>query len=324
MNSAMRGAHALALAFACAAGSAMAQSARDAAAVLSRAYAATQSLSYTGTFVFQHGGRSETSRITRRASATGDIERLEILDGTPREVIRTQDGVRCFLPQAQTVKIGHRDATRSFPALLPAQLDELLHHYTVQLGPLDRVAGRACQSVALQPKDDVRYGYALCADEASGLLLRAITLSETDVPVEQFTFTQLSIGEVRPEAVEPQPATRSWRVEEASVRPADLKAEGWRIDSDLPGFQKIVEVVRVSEARKPIRQVVFSDGLAAVSVFIESARGRPEPMMRGAVNMGGINIYVREVEDYVVTVVGETPAASVRRLAEQVRYQRPQ
>jgi len=50
------------------------------------------------------------------------------------------------------------------------------------------------------------------------MLLRSITLNENDVPVEQFTFTQLEVGDVLPQAVEPQHATRSWRIEEATVR----------------------------------------------------------------------------------------------------------
>lgn len=324
MKGAVLGAHALVLSLAWAAGSASAQTTHEARALLSRIYEATQTLSYTGTFVFQYGQRSETSRVTRRASTAGNVERLEVLDGAPREIVRTKDGVRCYLPKSRTLKIGRRGAARGFPALLPAQLDALLRHYSVALGPMDRVAERACQTLALQPKDTLRYGYELCADNESGMLLRAITLSEANVPVEQFSFTQLTIGEVRAEAVEPPQAPRSWRVEEASVRPANLEAEGWRIESDLPGFQKIVEVMRVSPERHPIGQVVYSDGLAAVSVFVEAARERRQPVAIGAVNVGGINIYVREVGDHVVTVVGETPAASVRLIAERVRYQRPQ
>jgi sigma-E factor negative regulatory protein RseB len=271
------GSGALALSLACTAGSAIAQTAaQDGRAWLHKIYQATQELSYTGTFVYQHDGRSETSRVTRLASPQGDIERLE-----------------------------------------------LLTHYQVRLGAMDRVAGRACQRVSLHPRDNYRYGYELCADQATGMLLRSITLSEANLPIEQFTFTQLEVGEVRPEAVAPQHATEAWRVEEASVRPANLEAEGWRVDADLPGFHKIVEVERVLREREPVGQLVYSDGLAAVSVFIEPAGGRRESLRLGAASIGGINIFVREVEDHIVTVVGEAPAASVRRIADHVRYERP-
>ena len=41
-------------------------------------------------------------------------------------------------------------------------------------------------------------------------------------------------------------------------------------------------------------------------------------------NLGAINIYTREVANHLVTVVGETPAASVRRIADRVEFKRPQ
>lgn len=321
---AARSGRAIALSIACAAGSAIAQTApEDGRAWLERIYEATRTLSYTGTFVYQHDRRSETSRVTRLASAQGNIERLEVLDGEPREIVRSKDGVRCYLPQSRTLKVDHHDVSRRFPTMLPEQLTDLLKHYAVRVGAQDRVAGRTCRTISLQPKDHYRYGYELCADLATGMLLRSITFNEGQVPVEQFTFTQLEVGEVRPEAVEPQHATRSWRVEEASVRPADLGAEGWRVDADLPGFHKIVEVVRVLRERARVGQLVYSDGLAAVSVFIEPADGQSGSMPRGAAALGGVNIFVREVEGHIVTVVGEAPASSVRRIADRVRYEPP-
>ena len=80
-----------ALLFWAAAGLAQAQGAPEALDWLRKIYQATEKLSYTGTFVYQQGERTETSRITRRADASGGVERLEVLDGLPREVVRTRD-----------------------------------------------------------------------------------------------------------------------------------------------------------------------------------------------------------------------------------------
>ena len=70
--------------------------------------------------------------------------------------------------------------------------------------------------------------------------------------------------------------------------------------------------------------MVYSDGIAAVSVFIEPLQGRTEPVRPGLAVIGAINIYTREVANHVVTVVGEAPAGSVRRIADTVEYRRPQ
>ena len=97
----------------------------DAVHWLSKIYQATQNLSYSGTFVYQQGNHSETSRIVRRVAPQGSVEKLEALDGAPREVLRTEDEVKCYLPGRRTVKIDRRGDRRAFPALLPAQIDAL-------------------------------------------------------------------------------------------------------------------------------------------------------------------------------------------------------
>jgi sigma-E factor negative regulatory protein RseB len=283
---------------------------------------ATQKLSYTGTFVYQQGTRSETSRITRYVDGrTGDIERLEVLDGVPREIVRTRDTVKCYLPDSRVVKIDRRTPDRSFPALLPEKSAALARHYDISLGETRRIAGFDCQAVVLTPKDNLRYGYRLYADMASGMLLKAVTFDAAGGSVEQFTFTQLAIGNVTRDMVKPRHAARAWRVEDAAASPARLT--GWGLSAELPGFHKIVELKRRMGESKPVGQVVYSDGLAAVSVFIEPLQGRRDVVRTGLASMGAIHIYTREVANHMVTVVGEAPAASVQRIADAVEYRQP-
>src|SRR3954465_1736325 len=234
---------------------------------------ATRSLSYSGTFVYQQNGRSETSRITRYAA--GDVEKLEVLDGLPREIVRDKDIVRCYLPEAKVVKVERRTPDRSFPALLPERINALARHYDIALGEERRISGFNCQAVKLTPKDNLRYGYHLYADRASGMLVGAVTVDSSGNQIEQFMFTQLAIGAVNPEMVKPRQATSGWRVEDAEAAPAQLT--GWGLSSELPRFHKVVELKRRMGESKPVGQLVYSDGLAAVSVFIEPLEARREP-----------------------------------------------
>ena len=284
---------------------------------LRKIHDATQKLSYSGTFVYQNGARSETSRIVRY----GDIEKVEIMDGVPREIVRTKDTVRCYLPGSKVVKVDRR-TERGFPALVPDRIGALTRHYDVSLGETRRIAGYDCRAVVLTPKDNLRYGYRLYADKASGMLLRAVTVDTNGEPVEQFTFTELKLGGVTRDMVKPSHASRSWRVEDADAAPTRLA--GWGLSSELPGFQKVVELKRRLGDSRSAGQVVYSDGLAAVSVFIESLEGRSDPVRTGLASMGAIHIYTREVANHMVTVVGEAPAASVQRIANAVEYRRPQ
>ena len=317
---------ALALALVAACGLAQAQTGQtgaEALDLLQRIHQATQRLSYTGTFVYQQGNRSETSRIARIADASGGIERMEVLDGVPREVVRTREGVRCYLPDTQTVKVERASAQRDFPSILPDRLSDLSRHYVITRGGNARIAGFDCESVVLTSRDDLRYGYVLWADVPTGMLLRARTVNENGETVEQFSFTQLQIGPVARDKVKPKHVTKNWRIEDSAATPADLALAGWTVRADLPGFRKIGEVRRKRESIQ-VGQIVYSDGLAAVSVFIEPlAQGR-EAVRTGLSAVGPTHIYTREVANHLVTVVGETPAASVRRIADRVEYKRPQ
>ena len=112
------------------------------------------------------------------------------------------------------------------------------------------------------------------------------------------------------------------RIENAGAAPARLA--GWSLASELPGFQKITELKRrLGDPGRAAGQMVFSDGLAAVSVFIEPLESRRERTATGLASMGAIHIYTREVANHMVTVVGEAPALSVQRIADAVEY-RPQ
>jgi sigma-E factor negative regulatory protein RseB len=282
---------------------------------------ATQKLSYTGTFVYQNGARSETSRITRYVDPSTDIERLEVIDGMPREIVRTRETVRCYLPGLRLVKVDRR-TERDFPAVLPERISALARHYDITLGEKTRIANHECQAVVLTPRDNLRYGYKLYADVKSGMLLRAVTVDAAGEPIEQFTFTEFNIGKVTRDMVKARSASRDWREEDAGAAPTKLA--GWGLSAELPGFQKVIELKRRLGDSRSAGQVVYSDGLAAVSVFIESLEGRSDPVRTGLASMGAIHIYTREVANHMVTVVGEAPAASVQRIANAVEYRRPQ
>ncbi len=290
---------------------------------LGRIYRATQDLSYSGIFVYQQGGHTETSRITRLADARGGTEKLEVLDGAPREIVRTRDSVRCYLPESRTINIDQSGGRQGFPMVLPEQRTKIHENYTVSLGDMRRVAGLDCQEVLLAPRDALRYGYRLCADLLTGMPLKALVFDENGQAAEQFTFTQWAPGRVRREQLKPRYPTSSWRVDDTSVDSANLAASGWVLGVDLPGFEKVVEVIRKHGGSHPVGQVVYSDGLAAVSVFLESADQQDAPVEAGLAKMGAVHIYTREVDGHLITAVGEVPAASVRRIAHAIEFRAP-
>lgn len=295
----------------------------DGVAWLRKMASAAHQLNYSGTFVYHHAGRNETSRIVHFVNtAGGEFERLEAMDGPLREVIRTNDQVTCYLPGTRTVIIEKRSARR-FPALLPEQLAGVSDSYTVRVTGKDRVAGFDCQVVTLEPRDKLRYGHQFCAETASGLLLRARTLSEKNEPLESFVFTNLRIGGAfSREQVKSKyaPKSRDWKVDTSSLVLSDVATDtGWVLKSQPAGFRKLTELKRSIAGRAAmVSQIVYSDGLAAVSVFIEPLPRAQFPQSLS--HQGAVNIYVRRISDHMVTVLGETPAATVMQIANSLEF----
>jgi sigma-E factor negative regulatory protein RseB len=296
--------------------------AADAQTLFARMYQAGRSLDYEGTFVYQHGDHLNSLRIIHKTGAGGVRERLVSLDDTPREIIRTDSEVRCYLPDENAVLVDHRRADdRSFPALLPDSLTQLNGNYKIRVGKEGRVAGRKTVSVLIKPRDAFRYGYQLWADEESGLLLKASLLDEHGGVVEQYMFTQVSIGKPIAEAdLKPLHPDKGLVWQRADDEPPRPSSGQWTAAHLPSGFSLTARLLRRLPARQqPVEHLVYSDGLAVVSVFIERADdAAKDNLISGLSHMGAVHAFGKVVDGYQVTVVGETPAVTVNMIGESV------
>lgn len=292
----------------------------EALAWLQKIANAARELNYRGTFVYQHGDQTETSRITHFVDRSGEYEKLETLDGPRREIIRNSGEILTFYADTRVVKRERRAARKLFPALLPDQLAALTEYYQLSKGGQERIAGYDSQQLILKPRDEYRYGHKLWAEVSTGLLLKARMLNEKQQVVEQFHFTEVTINapitreSVKPTFPVPAPEPRRNGSADAAA-PADT---GWTVRNHPAGFKKIMELWRIRQSGSgQVAHLVFSDGLAAVSVFIEplpQARRVPE----GLSHQGAVNIYTRPLSDQLVTVLGETPPITVMQIANSV------
>jgi sigma-E factor negative regulatory protein RseB len=293
----------------------------DATAWLRKVAEASHQINYAGTFVYQHGRQVETSRIAHWVDANGEHETLETLDGPSREIVRTNDSVTSYLPDSKTVVITKRHG-RQFPALLPEHLTGIADNYAVSKGDTDRVAGVDCQMIVLEPRDNLRYGHRFCVEVSSGLLLRARAYDERNEMIESFAFTQLALGHaVTKDMLKSKYAAKSqdWRIDRSALERGETSQDsGWVLKNQPAGFRKVMEMRRTIAGRAAtVSHIVYSDGLAAISVFIEPMPKTPPPA--GAVAyQGAVNIFVKAQAEQMLTVVGETPARTVRQVAESL------
>lgn len=282
---------------------------------------AAQQQNYSGTYIYQYGNRIETFRITHLYDERGEHEKLEVLDGAPREIVRNNEEVLCFEGDANAVVVERRKFRKIFPALLPSQVNTLLDNYQVRLGEIGRVTGIPCQNILLDPKDNYRYRHRLCADSASGMLLKASMLNDKSEVLAQTAFTQLAIGgKIDKELLRPKLSGRKLVLgTDKSMQADSPRADpAWSVAALPPGFAATLAVKRnVPGKEHSFDQLVYSDGLATVSVFIEPLSAAMKPV-HGSSSQGLINVFARVVDEHQVTVLGEVPMVTVTQIGNAV------
>jgi sigma-E factor negative regulatory protein RseB len=298
------------------------QAAQDATfALLQKMQAAARQLDYSGVFTYQQGPSMQSTRVVHVVDGTGERERVEMLDGVPREFVRHNDAVQCLIPDKKLVIMQSRRGDR-FPGLLINEGKHIPANYSVKTGVTpNRIAGRQCTMIELTPKDHHRYGYRFCADTQTNLLLKAQTLSIHGSVIDQISFSTLSIGnKISPDQLSPPWDTKGWQVLHTSMEPINLAKMGWRIPAPA-GFVDITQVSRPMKTGKHVNQLVLSDGLAAISVFIEPFdHVHKQALPKGAVRKGALNIYGTRIGDHWFTVVGEVPSGTLRDIAIHTEY----
>lgn len=288
--------------------------------LLQRMHKAARSLDYAGVYTYQQGSTVLSTQIVHVVDGTGERERVALLDGQPREYIRHNEVTQCLLPDHKVVLMERRDSER-FPAVLFDVGDHLATLYELRLHePSERVAGRKCQVLELEPRDTHRYGYRFCADVETGLPLKAQTIGPQGVLI-QIVFNTLQVGsKVSPEALTPGWNTKDWKVVEQPVEEVDLASEGWRIPLP-PGYRPLAQVARPMKAGRRVKQMVVSDGLASMSVFIEAyAENGEQPWETGLMRKGAVSVYRKRIGDHWLTVLGEVPSETVQDLADRTEY----
>ncbi|MCX7896596.1 MAG: MucB/RseB C-terminal domain-containing protein [Rhodocyclaceae bacterium] len=295
---------------------------------LQKAAMAGQRLSFSGVFVYRAGAKTETTRITHLATPKRRIERLETLDGSPREVLLVDDEVKCYLPEDRLVVIEQRAANRrSFPALALSRLHQLAEHYAIQDEGPARVAGFESRRIVLTPRDAWRYGRRFWLERESGLLLRAEIFAGPREVLESVAFTELRLGAPHPsemrslfaEAASDKQAP--WQVRQARAR--EVREEtSWHMRTEIPGFRRQAALARtVSSPDGQLREMlhwIYSDGMSSFSVFISPLGGEEAGSETSPTTMGAISIARRVVQGHQVVVMGEVPPATIQKAIDNI------
>ena len=285
---------------------------------------------YDGTFFHLSEGQVETMHIVHRVHGGRVTERLVSLDGSGREFVRTNEELTCYLPDQHTILVEPRQDKTPFLGTLPqfnAAVDEF---YKFELMPPGRILGRPARVISVKPKDQFRYGYRLWLDEQTAMPLKTQLCDSRGQVVEQIVFANLDMPDSIPESAV-QPAVRTegmhWVRQGPSPDTAPASLAAFRASRLPPGFRLTVSGAQtLGDSNSPATHLVYSDGVATVSVFVEpsptdspaSTPSAPPAPMQGLARVGAGYAFSTVVQGHQVTAVGEVPAQTVEFIAHSV------
>lgn len=291
---------------------------------LARMGGAFATQNYSGVFVYTHGSSMDTMRIIHRVEAGIERERIVRLDGPKQEIIRNDGKVTCVHDSDWSGNINHKIPLGPFAKAFVRDMSELGDSYQLVEKGKSRVAGRDALVLLIQPRDDYRYGYSIWLDEETGLLLKSILVHRGKV-LERFQFTQLSISDQIDEAELEVGIMGGTMVHYPLLSHdedlVDHKALDWKLDWLPAGFEMRMQGShREKKDGNGADTITFTDGMAAFSVFIEKITDQKyeEVTAQKGATVAVTRIMNYPTGDHLVTVVGEVPMKTAKRIALSV------
>ncbi len=280
---------------------------------------AAHQVEYSGVFVYLSDNELETSSITHIVQADSEYEKVSTLDGSKREIIRHHGQTWNYLDN-RMVQMDRQQEHGKFPSLLAEQLSASRANYLAIKSGIERVAGYNAQVILFNPMDNYRYAHKIWVHIDSGLILKVAVLGDKNQPIEQYVFTHLQIGGTIDRSwVVAKEAAQHGLLESPEAAGVDINS-GWVVDAMPRGFKKIKEIQRPMPGKHTrVTQIVYSDGLSGISIFVEPADG-DENDKDGLTIRGALNLHHKVIRKQLITAVGEVPSRTVLQVLDSVRY----
>ena len=288
---------------------------------LRRMHEASKNRAYIGTYVVSSGGHIQSAKIWHVCEAGQQTERIETLTGAPRSTFRHNEQVVTFLPDQKLVRHEKREALSSFPEIVQSPDHRISDFYKLKLEGTERVAGVDADVAVLVSKDAMRFGYRVWTEQKKGLVVKLQTLDVEGRVLEQAAFSELLMDAPvkMDKLLQMMGKVDGLRVEQPTLVKTTASAQGWYLPSSVAGFKPISCYKRPASAgaaslAEDSMHWVFSDGLASVSLFVESY-DRQRHTKESGMSMGATHTLTRHIGSYWLTAMGEVPMATLKQFA---------
>ena len=285
---------------------------------LSKMASAVKTSNYEGTVIRLQNGKVEALKVVHMVSEGVIREKVIVQEGNGLEIIRNGNEVHCILPDKKSVLVEEWNEQSTLFSTLPSSDFRFGSEYDVSIVRTERVAGRKAVMLAIRPHDQFRFGHRIWLDMATGFPLQTRLLNDNGDAIEQVKFADISLGkDIEASALAPSISTENFRWFTQPQRSILQSVDSpWSSDDLPPGFRVVSTHEEELPGREsPVTHILYSDGLANVSVFIEPSSGKK---IARRSRVGASSSFSIETEGFQITAVGEVPAATVEQIATSI------
>lgn len=285
-------------------------------ALLQKMNLASQSLNYELSFVSINKSGVESLRY-RHAHLNGQpLAQLLQMDGPRREVVQRGNEISYFEQGIEPFTLNGDYIVDSLPSLVYTDFKRLSSYYDFISVGRTRIADRMCEVIRVVARDGTRYSYIVWVDADSKLPMRVDLLDRDGETLEQFRVISATTGEQVSNMM--QNLTKANLPPQLSLPTGNKVDFNWSVGWMPQGFKEVSSSRRtLPSINSPVESRLFSDGLFSFSVNINHATANSsEQMLR--TGRRTVSSTIRNQAD--ITIVGELPPQTAKRIAEGIRF----
>ncbi len=280
---------------------------------------AQNQLNYQISFVQTNTTDLQTFRYKHVMLDNKSYAQLTTLESGKQDIIRRDNLVSYFQANFTPFTIQANHIVDYLPTILSANLDKFSEYYDFSALGRNRIADRLVQVIKIMPKDDFRYQYLLFIDEENHLLLRSDLLDRNGNTLESFHVVNLYIGDEINSLAEQLNAVHFPPLltnEPVAQKPIT----GWQTNWIPQGFSLVHENMEPedSDNQNIIESRLYSDGLFSFTIYVADKiiNENQDHLWQQGVN----TIYSENVGDKEVTLIGQIPAATAKRIVQDLQF----
>ncbi|QJT81997.1 sigma-E factor regulatory protein RseB [Kosakonia sp. MUSA4] len=289
-------------------------------ALLQQMNVASQSLNYELSFISINKQGVESLRYRHVRVNDQPLAQLLQMDGPRREVVQRGSEISYFEPGLEPFTLNGNYIVDSLPSLVYTDFKRLSPYYDFISVGRTRIADRLCEVIRVVARDGTRYSYIVWMDEETHLPMRVDLLDRDGETLEQFRVIAFSVNG--------QVASNMQTLAKASLPPLLSLPAGDNVDfnwmpSWVPqGFEQVASSRRkLPTLEMPVESRLYSDGLFSFSVNISPAnQNSSEQLLR----TGRRTVMTTVRDNAEITVVGELPPQTAKRIADSLKFKAAQ